>query len=158
MMGYYNISYQNPYNASTPLVLAGGLYILNSTTTAFDDVFTPILDHISATYAVIITHATHFAPSMYEWWSVQYPPGPVATIDSALGSRLLDEKALSTPLTQLAGALSDAYPGLLLLGNLVTGPGVWNAKPAGGLGSMTPAWRKAVVHMSMFEPLLVCFA
>ena len=72
-------------------------------------------------------------------------------IDSQLGSRLLDEKALSLPLSSLAEGLSTAYPDFVLLGNLVSGPGVWNAKPAGGLGSMTPAWRKAVVHMSVFR-------
>lgn len=147
-MGYYNISYLNPYNASTPLVLAGGFYILNATIESFDAVFTPLLTNLSAKYQLEVTHTTTFAPSMYEWWQVQYPPGAVALTDSALGSRLLDEKALSLPLPQLAERLSTAYPGLVLLGNLVSGPGVWNAAPAGGLGSMTPAWRNAVVHLS----------
>lgn len=90
---------------------------------------------------------------MYEWWQVQIPPGAVATVDSSLGSRLLGESALSLPLAELAEGLSTAYPGLVLLRNLVSGPGVWNAKPAGGLGSMTPVWRKAAVHLSMSNSL-----
>ncbi len=81
-----------------------------------------------------------------------YPAGAVATIDAQLGSRLLDEKALSTPLPELADALRVAYLNLVLLGNLVSGPGVGNAKLAGGLGSMTPAWRKAVTHLSKIDP------
>lgn len=74
-MGYYNISFQDPYNASTPLVLAGGFYVLNATVPAFDAVIDPVLNHIETTYTVEITHTTHYAPNMYEWWQVQFPPG-----------------------------------------------------------------------------------
>ena len=147
-MGYYNISSIVPTDRSTPLQLAGGFWILNTSIPAFDAIFNPVLNHITASYPVDVAHSTQFAPNFYEWWKVTYPPGPVAIIDSQLGSRLLDEKALSLPLSSLAEGLSTAYPDLVLLGNLVSGPGVWNAKPAGGLGFMT---RKAVVHMKAFR-------
>ena len=76
----------------------------------------------------------------------------VATNHAQLGSRLLDEKALPKPLPELAEALRTAYPNLFLLGNLVSGPGVGNAKPPSELGSMTPAWRKAVKHLNKTNP------
>ena len=148
MMGYYNISATIPTDPSTPLVLAGGFWILNASVTDFDGIFNPILAHMSNVYPVVVSHNTTFVPSLYEWWKVQYPAGAVAATDARLGSRLLDEMALSQPLDTLADGLSKAYPGLVLLGNLVSGPGVWNAQPPGGLGSMTPAWRKAVTHLS----------
>ena len=152
MMGYYNISATTPTDQSTPLILGGAFWILNSSIPAFEAIFDPFLNHINNSFAVETTHSTHYAPNLYNWWKVYYPAGAVAMVDSQLGSRLLDENALSTPLPELANALQTAYPKLVLLGNLVSGPGVWNAKPAGGLGSMTPAWRKAVVHLSMMTP------
>ncbi|KAI9775942.1 MAG: hypothetical protein M1835_005659 [Candelina submexicana] len=133
MMGYYNIS-----------------NILNSSIEAMDIVFDPVLDHIKDSYPVDVAHATQLVLNLYEWWKVTYPAAAVAMIDSQLGSRLLDEKSLSVSLPALAKALRSAYPNLVLIANLVIGPGVWDAKPSGGLGSMTPAWRKAIVHMSGF--------
>lgn len=151
MMGYYNISATSPYNQSSPLILGGGFWILNTSVAALDGILNPVLNHTSASFPVDVVHATQFVPNLYEWRKVQYPPGPVAFVDVLLGSRLLDEKALSAPLPSLAENLRTAYPKLALLGNLVSGLGVWNAKPPGGLGSMTPAWRKAVVHLSKFN-------
>ncbi len=152
MMGYYNISTTIPTDQSTPLVLGGAFWILNSSVPTFEAIFAPSLDHINTSFAVDVTHSTQYVPNLYNWWKVYYPAGAVATIDAQLGSRLLDENALSTPLPEVAGALRTAYPNLVLLGNLVSGPGVWNAKPPGGLGSMTPAWRKAVTHLSKSNP------
>ena len=151
-MGYYNISATTPADQSTPLVLGGAFWTLNSSTPTFEAVFAPFLDHINNSVAVDVAHCTQFAPNLFDWWKVYYSAGAVATVDAQLGSRLLDEKALSTPLPELAEALRTPYPNLVLLGNLVSGPGVWNAKPAGGLGSMTPAWRKSVAHLSMMGP------
>ncbi|KAI9706663.1 MAG: hypothetical protein M1836_003672 [Candelina mexicana] len=147
MMGYYNISNVIPANLSAPLRLEGGFWILNSSIEAMDTIFNPVLDHIKDSYPVDVAHATQLVPNLYEWWKVTYPAGAVAMIDSQLGSRLLDEKSLSVPLPALAKALRSAYSDLVLIANLVIGPGVWDAKPSGGLGSMTPAWRKAIVHM-----------
>ena len=151
-MGYYNISATIPTNQSTPLVLGGAFWILNGSIADFEAIFAPLLNDIKSSFPVEVAHSTQFAPNLYSWWKVFYAASPVAMSDAQLGSRLLDEKALSTPLPELAEALHTAYPNLVLLGNLVSGLGVWNAKPPGGLGSMTPAWRKAVVHLSMINP------
>lgn len=148
MMGYYNISAISPFNQSTPLQLAGAFWILNASVASLDKVLNPVLNNISSSYSVTVTHTSNFASNLYDWWKIYYPAAPVATSDGRLGSRLLDEKTLAKPLTFLAKSLRMAYPDLVLLGNLISGPGVWHANPPGGLGAMTPAWRKAVTHLS----------
>ena len=150
MMGYYNMTPVVANSSSTALLISGGFIILNTTTSTLDAIFNPVLDHLASSFPVEVTSSTQHAPNFYEWWKTYYPVSPVATIDSMLGNRLLDEKALSSP--TLADDLRAAYPTVGLLFNLVSGPGVWHAKPPGGLGSMTPAWREAVVEMSMNGP------
>ena len=155
VMGYYNLTKVPTNISSTAFQLCGGLTILNVGIPAFDKIFNPVLDHLSTTYNVRVTASTQSAPNFYNWWRTYYPGEPVGYIDTILGGRLLDEKSLSTPLPTLAQALSSAYPspGYLMF-NLVSGPGVWNAKPPGGVGSMVPAWRTTVVEMSMLSPPL----
>ena len=151
-MGYFNISATIPSKQSTPLVLGDAYWILNSSIQTFDIIFAPFMNHLNASFPVEVAYSTQLTPNLYDWWKVYHPASAVATIDAQLESRLLCERSLSTPLPELAKALRTAYPNSVLLGNLVSGPGVWNAKPPGGLGSMTTAWRKAVVHLSMMDP------
>lgn len=152
-MGYYNISSIVPTNPQTPLQLDGGFWMLDTTPEVFDNIFIPVLRNISYSFQVGVRYRTaQQEPNIYDWWKAAYPAAQLAPVDSQLGSRLLDEDALSLPLPILANALQTAYPNLVLLGNLVIGPGVWNAQPAGGLGSMTGAWRKAIVHLGTSKP------
>ena len=153
-MGYYNITPFNPTPSSTAYLLSGAFILLNSIPSTLSSIFSPVLDHISQSYSVNVSFSFQEAPNFYEWKKHYYPAGAVGT-DAILGNRLLDEKALSKPLPALASALRVAYPTVGLLFNLVSGPGVWNATPPGGLGSMAPAWRKAVVEIStaIFLPL-----
>ena len=146
MMGYYNMTPVASGNLTPALLISGAFIILNNSISALDAIFDPVLSHLSASFPVKVTSSTQYSPNFHEWWKTYYPAGPVATIDSMLGNRLLDKKALSSP--TLAADLRAAYPTVGLLFNLLSGHGVWDAKPAGGLGSMTPAWRKAVVEMS----------
>ena len=129
-------------------------WMLNSSIPALEAIFTPSLNYINNSITVEASHSTDFAPNIYESWKVYCPAGAVTMTDTQLGSRLLDEKALATPLPELANGFQTAYPKLVLLGNLVSDPVIWNSKPAGGLGLMTPACRKAVVrvHLSMVTP------
>ncbi|KAI0531880.1 hypothetical protein GGR58DRAFT_508001 [Xylaria digitata] len=81
-------------------------------------------------------------PSFNSWFQVKYDKDPTG-FDQYVGSRLLDEKALTTPDSATLGqafklARGSAY--------LVAGKGVHNAKPRGGSTSVSPTWRKAVVH------------
>lgn len=148
LMGYYNISSISPFEPSTPLILGAGVWVLNASKPDFDALLGPVLDHIKSTYPVNVTRSSSYESSFYDWWKVYSLPGAVAT-ESQIGSRLLDEKALSKPLDEIADNLAAAYPDLITICNLVSGPGMWNLKPPGGLGSMTPAWRSTIVEMSM---------
>lgn len=76
--------------------------------------------------------------------------GPLdAGHDQYLGSRLLDENALTQNLTSLKEAYKTASPpGSVTSVYLVSGKGVHNAKPRGGSNAVNPAWRKAYVHSS----------
>ena len=64
-----------------------------------------------------------------------------------LGSWLLGSEGLSHNVTYLATQIRRASPApWALLGHVVAGPGVRNAKPVGGSNAVLPAWRKAYVH------------
>lgn len=150
LMGYYNISSVSPFEPTTPLNLAGGVWILNTSVSSFNAIMDPVLDHIQATYPVNITRSSRYFPNFYDWWKVYSPPGAAAA-DDQIANRLIDEKALSIPLTKIADYLKVAYGDLIMISNLVSGPGTWNARPAGGLGAMSPAWRKTIVEISTSE-------
>lgn len=70
---------------------------------------------------------------------------PVGT-NAAVGNRLLDARALSN-LTALRAAMQKATPsGTVANLNLISGPGLRNARPAGGDASINPAWRDAYIE------------
>lgn len=69
---------------------------------------------------------------------------PGIGIDLINGNRLLDGNALSQPQSVLEEILKEATPPHQSINiNLISGPGVWNAQPAGGGNSINPAWRTA---------------
>ena len=83
--------------------------------------------------------------SLYAWYEANKNVAPVGA-NNALGSRLLNHQALSN-ITALRAAMNKATPpGTIANLNLVAGPGLWAAKPAGGSDSVTPAWRDAYVE------------
>lgn len=71
-----------------------------------------------------------------------------AGVEIRLGSRLLDEKALSKPLPELKQALRTANGDWITLGHVVAGPGTRDPPGgiAGGSNAVLPAWRKACLH------------
>ncbi|OBT38737.1 hypothetical protein VE00_10689 [Pseudogymnoascus sp. WSF 3629] len=83
--------------------------------------------------------------------------GPLnAGFDGILGSRLLDRKSLTGNRAALKEALIVAPGKGTLLGHLVSGKGVHNAKIPGGSNAVNPAWRSAYVHTvvsSSWDPL-----
>ena len=65
-----------------------------------------------------------------------------------LGSRLLDEHALTSNPVALKAALQACTPaGTYLMGHLTAGKGPREAQPEGGGNSVLPAWRYSYVHM-----------
>jgi hypothetical protein len=85
-------------------------------------------------------------PDFWAWYNISN--GPLdAGYDQYLGSRLLDERALTQNLTALKEAYKASTPfGGITSAYLVGGRGVMNAKPRGGSNAVNSAWRKAYVH------------
>ena len=91
--------------------------------------------------------------SVYEFFEATKNTAPVG-FNNAVGNRLLDSKALAN-VTALRAAINKATPpGTVANLNLVAGPGLWAAKPAGGSVSVTPSWRSAYVEYGGLLPLL----
>lgn len=66
-------------------------------------------------------------------------------------------KALSN-ITALRNAISRSTPPLSAANlNLVSGPGLWAAKPAGGSDSVTPAWRSTYIEYGLSHRLEICY-
>jgi hypothetical protein len=83
------------------------------------------------------------------YWSKTSPPAD-AGYSGRLGSRLLDEEALTGDFDDLKAALRKTTPAPWnLLGHLVAGPGTHsppNGIP-GGSNAVGPGWRKAYAHI-----------
>ncbi|RDL35420.1 uncharacterized protein BP5553_07351 [Venustampulla echinocandica] len=80
----------------------------------------------------------------WAWYKVNN--GPLnAGGDSVFGSRLLDEKALTSNLTALEDALKQTGKGSVDL-YLAGGKGSQQAVPRGGGNAVNDAWRRTVVH------------
>ena len=93
-------------------------------------------------------HGTEY-PSFLAYYEATKNTDPIG-FNERVGNRLLDGKALSN-LTALRKAIEVATPaGTIANLNLIAGPGLWKAKPAGGSDSVTPAWRKAYVEYGTF--------
>lgn len=148
LMGYYFVT---PYESTAfdgpglSFSFVGG--VLNASEIAVEAILQPLVYYLKTYSGITVSSLTIPVPDFYTWWSTAIPPGAVG-INVRLGSRLLDTVALSQlNTTFIAQKLEGAFNGMALLGHLISGPGVWTAKPPGGLGSMTPVWRKTVAHL-----------
>ncbi|PMD30490.1 FAD-binding domain-containing protein [Hyaloscypha variabilis F] len=138
--------------------MIGKFMMLNSTnTTDMATLFEPIFDHINSTWPgsfVIGVNITSY-PSFYSWYEENYDGSPVG-YENVMGSRLLDEAALSANATATKLAFEQFAGGDLTTAYIVSGKGVWNAQPRGGSNAVLPAWRKSIVHATTtvaFAPL-----
>ncbi|KAL2112209.1 hypothetical protein VUR80DRAFT_8269 [Thermomyces stellatus] len=95
--------------------------------------------------------------SFLEWFEVYWDQSPAGQ-NTWMGSRLLDEEALTGNFEQLAAnleRLGDTMDTMSLMVHLVAGKGVQEAEPRGGGNAVLPAWRKAYAHSltaTMFLP------
>lgn len=87
-------------------------------------------------------------PSFANGFAIENPPESVG-LPIRLGSRLLDESALSRPLPELKETLRKASGEWPTLGHVIAGPGTWNPKGgvAGGSNAVFSAWRKACMQI-----------
>lgn len=88
-------------------------------------------------------------PSFSKLWS-KFPPD-TAGFSGRMGSRLLDQEALSSDVDTLKAALRKATASpWALLGNLIAGPGTHHPPDGipGGSNAVGSGWRKAYTHIS----------
>jgi hypothetical protein len=105
----------------------------------------PFLRHVNKTYSdKITTKATStIFPNFYSLF-LKYADDAGAGVDKVVGSRLLP------PATLTEDAFRDAL--IDFMGDvggrlyMVSGKGVWDAKPRGGSDAVNPAWRKTLIH------------
>lgn len=110
----------------------------------------PVLAHINATWPgrfQVASQSKSFA-SFLEWYKVHYDQDPAGT-DIYIGSRLLDKAALTGDPDRTSALLERAANGSSIQAHLISGQGVFNARPRGGGNAVLPAWRKSYVHASM---------
>ena len=134
-----------------PMASFEGVFVLPEPTSssALEDMLTPIWRYINETYPdQTVTQAKSIVyPNLYSVF-LDYADDSAAGVDKVVGSWLLPPDTLADD------AFTDAL--ITFLGDsggrlyMVSGRGVWNAKPRGGSDAVNPAWRKALVHAGMF--------
>ena len=152
VMGYY---YLFPSSPSEPDPLQKGKVVgawifPNKTTEQAAEILRPMEDHIrAAKWGDKITALSIPAGSgeFNKMWLANTPQD--VGIDGRLGSWLLGKEALSKDLNTLKTQLRKAAAGSPspILGHVIAGPGVRNAKIPGGGNAVHPAWRNAYTHV-----------
>lgn len=124
-----------------------GIFALSNpaSASALEDMWTPIWRHVNETYPdkTVTTAKSIIFPNLYSMF-LQYADDTGAGVDKVVGSRLLPSETLT----------DDAFADALIdfLGDsggrlyMVSGKGVWDAKPRGGSNAVNPAWRKSLIH------------
>ena len=149
VMGYYYILSNSTTTSPTPLGLVTGAFLVpEKSVSDAQAIFAPLEAQIRAsnwTDNVTISNTGTAYASYSAYWAT-VPPAAVG-FDARLGSRLLDETALTADPAALNAALRDAMPPTRqLLGHMVAGPGVKNIKVPGG-NAVLPAWRETYSHV-----------
>jgi FAD/FMN-containing dehydrogenase len=148
--GYiYSVPAGSPHLPSvTGPIFYGGLVAVNKPASAISAAIQPIVAYGTANLPQTATFSTQ--PTDYEdfydwWWENRDSSAAGANI--MLGSRLLNADVLSVPFKELKSALVATAGTAGFNGIMVTGKGVWDAKPRGG-NAVNPAWRNnTMVHL-----------
>lgn len=147
----------SPGNDSTsPPTFGSGFHAPNMTLAQTAALLDPIAQHINATFApdvVAVTSATEWS-SYYDWWVNNPDTTTPKGVDGILGSRILDEAALSHP------NFSSIIQGAMGLGGfqmlVVGGPGTHAFSE--DFNAVSPAWRTGYAHTGSCEILsFLCF-
>ena len=136
-----------PAEPGDPIASFEGVFALPEPTSSsvLEDLLAPIWRYVNETYpGQTATQAKSVVyPNLYSLF-LDYADDSVAGVDKIVGSWLLPPETLT----------DDAFTHALItfLGEsggrlyMVSGRGVWDAKPRGGSDAVNPAWRKALVH------------
>lgn len=141
------MSYSNAYvgNTTFPSYFQGIFIGLNKTANQTLAMVEPIARKLNETFdgaMIAIIPLTQQYPSYYNWWINHQDTSSPLGVDIAIGSRLLDEKALAHP--ELASYLKAAAGDAAIQMNLVAGPGTHAFSK--DFNSLSPAWRTSYVH------------
>lgn len=148
IMGYSYLSPAYPVDGAIAGGYIGQLLLPGGSVSEAQEAINAIQKTLAGIPGVKSSFAATQLPSLYAWYETNKNTQPVGQ-NSAVGNRLLDAKALSN-LTALRAAMERATPsGTLANLNLIAGPGLWVARPAGDNNSVTPAWRRAYVEYGM---------
>jgi hypothetical protein len=148
-------------NITSPINAFYGIFMLpllfpGNTSDSLSDVVKAVFDAATAPFPPLTFFSSVSArtyPSFWDWY--KDANGPLdAGSDVILGSRLLDQKALTgdgnASLVKATLKTLTAGSSKPLMLYLVAGKGVRNARPRDGGNSVNPAWRRALVHAGMF--------
>lgn len=145
VMGYCYVAPQFPYNGSVVGGYTGVLSLPNGTLAELEKATAPLQDYIGSIPGVQMSIFPTQYHSVFAYYEAIKNVAPVGN-NIAVGNRLLDKEALAN-ITALRIAMKKGTPaGSIGNLNLIAGPGLWAAKPAGGSDSVTPAWRKTYVE------------
>jgi len=144
-------NFTNPFGPSSPLVSGVLASVALQDTSDPNDMLKlwgPILEHVNATWPgfAVAPNITAYR-SFWDW----YQPNKdsfAAGKNQYTCSRLLDAKALAGDRNVTRDAFREFSASGAGTAYLVSGKGVWEAKPRGGSNAVLPAWRKAYVHAS----------
>ena len=159
VFGYYSVIPLNSAlkNTSMQGQVTGELFAPSSSGKYLESVMAPVNSHIKQANwgdPVYVGGITNEYPDFAKYWKTR-PPQP-AGFSGRLGSRLLDEKALTGDFDKLKSALRTSTPAEWYIdGHLVAGPGTHNPPNGipGGSDAVGPAWRKAYAHLGMLNPV-----
>lgn len=149
----YSSAFKSLPNPLDLTVLVGGIaakMVIQDTQNEddFKKIWKPVFDHVRSTWPdVIVVEIYKKYPTQLAWFA-DNKDTQTAGLDEYIGSRLLDGDAITKNLTALSLAFQSLAAGGSVSAFLVSGKGVWNAKPRGGGNSVCPAWRTAYLVAS----------
>jgi hypothetical protein len=129
-------------------IITGGT-LQNGSAEEMHRLWDPVIAHVKRTWPGVfdISYQPKTFSSFLAWFRENYDKSPAGS-NSYVGSRLLDNAALTGNLTASADAYERFINGTIGIAHLVSGKGVQNARPSGGGNAVLPAWRKSYVHLS----------
>lgn len=156
LMGYFWVVPQEAagQNSTMQSRLHGEWYAPELTLNQVRELLAPIEDGIKASSwedpISIAGHGKDYKDFMKQYAKDSEPEA--AGVPIRLGSRLLDEKALSKSLPVLQKVLHGASEGAIdwpILGHVIVGRGTWSPRGgiAGGSNAVLPAWRRACMQI-----------
>ncbi|KAJ4298635.1 hypothetical protein N0V88_003666 [Collariella sp. IMI 366227] len=157
---YFFSSFPNPLDNGNTTV--GGILLAMALQDASPEImkalWDPVLAHIETTWPGLfqVMYQPRAYPTYLAWFMARNDTMQAGT-NTHIGSRLLDEKALTKGgLRRRAEALRVFAGGEVATVFLVSGKGVHEARPRGCGNAVLPAWRRAYVHATLgvdFKPL-----